>query len=51
MTLEQRNGLGRLESQLVPAVDGMKFVGTLENLCKLPWRQDRKRLLGSGGGW
>jgi hypothetical protein len=21
----------------------MKFVGTLENLCKLLWRQDRKR--------
>ena len=38
----QRNRLDRLESQLVSAANGTKFVGTLENLCKLLWRQDRK---------
>ena len=42
-TRQIRKRVEKIQEKVRPTRDGMRFGGTLEDLCRLMWRQDRKR--------
>jgi hypothetical protein len=41
-TRQIRKRVEKLATKVNPAGEGLRFSGTLEDLCRLMWRQDRK---------